>query len=101
MGGPDITRFLTWLAVDGKVAASTQNQALSALLCLYRSVLDLDVPWLDDIVPARRPERLPVVLTRDEVPAVLHELDVTRGSGWGWRMVTTSGRSRRCSAIAT
>jgi integron integrase len=74
MGGPEITRFLTSLAVDRKVAASTQNQALSALLFLYRTVLDLDVPWMDDVVRAQRPERLPVVLTRDEVRAILRRL---------------------------
>ena len=71
---PEISRFLTSLAVDRKVAASTQNQALSALLFLYRAVLEVDVPWMDDLVRARRPERLPVVLTRDEVRAVLQRL---------------------------
>ena len=74
MSAPEISRFLTSLAVDHKVAASTQNQALSALLFLYRAVLDIDVPWMDDLVRARRPERLPVVLTRDEVRAVLQRL---------------------------
>jgi integron integrase len=74
MGAAEITRFLSALAVDGKVAASTQNQALSALLFLYRQVLELDVPWLDGIVRARRPERLPVVLTREEVRSVLGRL---------------------------
>jgi integron integrase len=57
------------------VAASTQNQALSALLFLYREVLDVDPPWLDEVVRAKRPERLPVVLTRDEVRALLQSLD--------------------------
>jgi integron integrase len=75
MGAPEVTRFLTSLAVNGRVAASTQNQALSALLFLYRDVLELDLPWLDGIVRARRPERLPVVLTREEVRAVLQRLD--------------------------
>ena len=75
MGAPEITRFLTSLAVDGKVASSTQNQALSALLFLYREVLELDVPWLDGRVRAKRPERLPVVLTREEVRAVMQRLD--------------------------
>jgi integrase len=74
MGAPEISRFLTWLAVDRKVAASTQNQALSAVLFMYRAVLDIEVPWMDDLVRARRPERLPVVLSRDEVRAVLHRL---------------------------
>jgi hypothetical protein len=57
MGAPEVTRFLTSLAVDGKVAASTQNQALSALLFLYRAVLEVELPWLDGLVRARRPER--------------------------------------------
>ena len=51
------------LAIDGRVASSTQNQALSALLFLYREVLKLDVPWMDGIVRAKRPDRLPVVLS--------------------------------------
>ena len=59
----------------GRVAASTQNQALSALLFLYREVLELDVPWLDSLVRAKRPQRLPVVLTRDEVRAVERVID--------------------------
>ena len=74
MGAPEVTKFLTSLAVDGHVAASTQNQALSALLFLYRDVLAVDLPWLDGIVRAKRPERLPVVLTRQEVRAVLQRL---------------------------
>ena len=75
MGAPEVTGFLTALAVDGHVAASTQNQALSALLFLYRDVLEVDLPWLDGVVRAKRPERLPVVLTRDEVRGVLQRLD--------------------------
>jgi hypothetical protein len=62
MGAPEITRFLTALAVEWKVAASTQNHALSALLFLYREVLQQHVPWLDDLVYAKRPHHLPVVL---------------------------------------
>ena len=77
MGAPEVTRFLSALAVEGKVAASTQNQALSALLFLYRYVLHQDLPWLDDIVRAKRPKRLPIVLTRDEVRAVITELHGT------------------------
>jgi integrase len=61
--------------VAWRVAASTQNQALSALLFLYREVLGVDLPWLDGIVRAKRPARLPVVLTREEVRAVLARLD--------------------------
>jgi integron integrase len=75
MGAPEVTAFLTSLAVQGKVAASTQNQALSALLFLYREVLGVELPWLDDVVRAKRPLHLPVVLTRDEVRAVLQRLD--------------------------
>jgi len=75
MGAAEVTKFLTSLAVDGQVAASTQNQALSALLFLYKDVLEVDLPWLDGIVRARRPERLPVVLNRDEVRALFQRLD--------------------------
>jgi integron integrase len=75
MGGPEVTRFLTTLAVEGRVAASTQNQALNALLFLYRVVLEQDLPWLDDVIRARRPIHLPVVLARGEVRRVLERLD--------------------------
>jgi integron integrase len=75
MGAREVTQFLTSLAVERKVAASTQNQALGALLFLYREVLEQNLPWLDDLVRAKRPEHLPVVLTRDEVQAVLQHLD--------------------------
>jgi len=77
MGTAEVARFLSWLAVEGKVSASTQNQALCARLFLYRDVLDQDLPWLEDLVRAKRPHRLPVVLTRDEVRAVLDHLDGT------------------------
>lgn len=88
MGAPEISRFLTWLAVDRKVAASTQNQALSAVLFMYRAVLDIGVSWMDDLVRARRPERLPVVLTRDEVRAVLQRVTgPTRLIGAGLRLL--------------
>ena len=75
MGAPEVTQFLTSLAVQGNVAASTQNQALSALLFLYRDVLGQDLPWLDDVGRAKRPARLPVVLTREEVRALLLEMN--------------------------
>ena len=77
MGAPEITRFLSSLAVDSQVSASTQTQALSALLFLYRDVLGRELAWIDGIVRARRPKRLPVVLTREEVRAVLEELQGT------------------------
>ena len=79
LGAAEVEQFLTHLAVHGKVAASTQNQAKSALLFLYKEVLALDIPWLDNIEKARAPKRLPVVLTRDEVQAVL-----TRLTGTHW-----------------
>src|SRR5262245_50638480 len=61
MGPVEITAFLSALATQDRVAASTQNQALAALIFLYRVVLERDVPWLDDLVRAKRPARLPVV----------------------------------------
>jgi integrase len=77
LGAPEVTAFLSWLATERSVAASTQNQALAALLFLYREVLGTDLPWLDDVVRARRPARLPVVLARDEVRELLRRLDGT------------------------
>jgi integrase len=71
LGVVEVEAFLTHLAIDGHVSASTQNQALSALLFLYKEVLAVDLPWLDNVVRAKRPQRLPVVLTRTEVRAVL------------------------------
>jgi integron integrase len=75
MGGPEVEAFLTHLAVEGNVAASTQNQALAALLFLYREVLEMELPWLDKVTRAKRPRRLPVVLTRQEVRRVLAEMN--------------------------
>ena len=71
MGALEVEAFLTHLAVSGHVSSSTQNQALSALLFLYRDVLGVDLPWLNNMVRAKQPQRLPVVLTRTEVRAVL------------------------------
>lgn len=79
MGPQDVEAFLTHLAVQGKVAASTQNQAKSALLFLYKEVLGIDLPWLDNVERAKAPKRLPVVLTRAEVHAVLTRLE---GAHW-------------------
>lgn len=76
--GPEaITAFLNHLAIEGCVAASTQNQALSAIVFLYKHVLGRDVPELDQLVRARRPKRVPVVLTHDEVRRVLAQLGGT------------------------
>ena len=79
LGATEIGVFVSHLAVKRNVAASTQNQALSALLFLYREVLGQPVEWVDDIERARRPRRLPVVFTREEVRAVLGRL---RGEAW-------------------
>src|SRR6267378_4211983 len=67
LGASDVTRFLSSLAVDAHVSASTQNQALAAIVFLYRDVLNMPVGWLNGLVRAKRPARVPVVLTRDEV----------------------------------
>lgn len=79
MGGREVEAFLTLLATQGNVAAATQNQALAALLFLYREVLVLDLPWMGNIQRAKRPARLPVVLTREEVGRVLDGLS---GASW-------------------
>ena len=75
MGAPEIESFLSALANEGRVAASTQNQALSALLFLYREVLDIELPWLDHLTRAKRPRRLPTVLSVAEVNAILAQMD--------------------------
>lgn len=77
MGAPEINEFLTDLAVRRGVSASTQNQALAAILFLYRDVLGEEVPWLTELVRAPRRERVPVVLTRDEVRRLLGEMSGT------------------------
>lgn len=74
LGGPEVSRFLSWLAEERHVSASTQTQALSALLFLYRNVLQLDLPWMTEVVRAPARVRLPVVLTRDEVRAIVRRL---------------------------
>jgi integron integrase len=79
MGQQEIVQFLSALAVKEHVSASTQNQALCALLFLYREVLARDIGWLEDVVRAKRPRRLPVVLTRREVRVLLGAL---QGINW-------------------
>ena len=79
MGADEVRAFLTHLAVAGRVAASTQNQAKSALLFLYKEVLAVELPWLEQVEAAKTSKRLPVVLTRNEVMAVLSRL----GGGYG------------------
>ncbi|HEY6094995.1 MAG TPA: integron integrase [Gallionellaceae bacterium] len=79
LGAKAVEAFLTHLATEGQVSASTQNQALSALLFLYREVLGIDLPWLDDVVRAKKSQRLPVVLSRAEVSRVLERMEGTYG----------------------
>ncbi len=79
MAAPEIEEFLTSLAVINKVSAATQNQALAGVLFLYRDVLDFDLPWLANVVRAKLPQHLPVVLTRQEVQKVIAHL---RGTEW-------------------
>jgi integron integrase len=74
MGAAEVEQFLTHLAVEGRVSASTQNQAKSALLFLYRHVLGVELEWLGEVTRARSPERLPVVLSETEVRAVLAQM---------------------------
>jgi len=98
MGAPEVEAFLTHLAVAGKVAASTQNQAQSAVLFLYRHVLDIELDWLSHVERAKEPKRLPVVLTREEVRAVL---DRTKGTiGLMLRLIYGTGmRVMECARL--
>jgi integron integrase len=75
LGAADVEAFLTHLAVDRNVSASTQNQALAAILFLYLKVLELELPWLDGVVRAKKSHYLPTVLTQNEVRAVLAHLE--------------------------
>jgi integron integrase len=79
LGGPAVESFLSHLATARNVAAATQSQALAALLFLYKRVLKIDLPWIGNVTRARRPRRLPVVLSRAEVRALLGEL---KGPYW-------------------
>lgn len=76
MGEPEVSAFLSYLATDRNVASSTQNQALAALLFLYSQVLNVDLPWLKEVTRAKRPVRLPFVVSREDVKRVL---DTVRG----------------------
>ena len=77
LGAEHVTAFLSSLATDRHVSASTQNQALAALLFLYKQVLGMELPWMNEIARAKRPRRLPVVLTRAEVYALLGRMSGT------------------------
>jgi integron integrase len=79
MGKVEVTHFLTLLATEHDVAPGTQNQALAAILFLYREVLDVDLPWMDDVVRAKRSRRIPAVLSREEAMRLLAAMD---GQSW-------------------
>ena len=79
MGAREVEAFLTHLAVEGRVAASTQNQAKSALLFLYREILNVELPWLDGAEKAKLSQRLPVVLTESEEHTLLGRISGTQG----------------------
>lgn len=91
LGAPELTAFLSDLAIRGKVAASTQNQALNAILFLYRDVLKIALPWLEDVQRAKRSQHLPVVLTQEEVKRLLAQLE---GTVWLMASVTYGGGLR-------
>ena len=79
MGARELSDYLSWLATDRNVAAATQNQALSEMLFMYKQVLGIELPWMDDMVRAKRPVRLPTVLNEAEVRALLAQM---RGGAW-------------------
>lgn len=79
MGQPEVEAFLTRLATEGQVSAGTQNQALAALLFLYKEVMGIELPWMEHLVRAKRPRRIPVVLSQEEVSRLLAALD---GTSW-------------------
>ncbi len=79
MGAAEVEAFLTHLAVERTVAASTQNQALAALLFLYKEVLKVDLPWLEEFTPAKKSERVPVVLTKEEAKLIIEQFS---GTNW-------------------
>ena len=92
LGGVEVEGFLTRLATDGNVAPSTQNQALAALLFLYREVLGVDLPWMENVVRAKGPRRIPVVLSTEEVGRLLAMLD-----GQAWLMAALLLRHRHAA----
>ena len=91
MGAPELTAFLSHLAIQRNVAAATQNQALNAILFLYRDVLKITLPWLNDVQRAKKPQHLPVVFTRDEVKGLLGQL---QGTVWLMAALTYGGGLR-------
>jgi Phage integrase, N-terminal SAM-like domain len=103
MGAAEVTRFLSALAVDSNVTASTQNQALSAILFLYRVILGQDLPWLDDVVRAKRPARLEPLAKHIQAVKLQHEVDLRRGAGWvelPWALARKDPKRRTRMALA-
>ncbi|MBI4755943.1 MAG: phage integrase N-terminal SAM-like domain-containing protein [Betaproteobacteria bacterium] len=107
MGKAEVEAFLTSLAVERDVAAATQNQALSAILFLYKEVLETPLPWLDAVERAKKPARLPTVLGVAEVGAVLGQLQATPALmcrllyGTGMRLMASFSSRRATSASAS
>ena len=99
MGVEEIRAYLSHLAVAGRVAASTQNAALSAILFLYRDVLQIDLPSIDRVERARHSRRVPVVFSRAEVQAILAQLEgvprLIASLLYGWRLQIRLPKSRR------
>ena len=91
LGSEQLTEFLSDLAVRGQVAAATQNQALNAILFLYREVLKIELPWIDNVQSAKRVQHIPVVLTRTEVRSLLAHLE---GVAWLMGSITYGGGLR-------
>lgn len=91
MGAPEIGAFLSHLATDRGVSASTQRQALAGLLFLYREALQVELPWIDDIVHAKQPQRLPVVLTREEVARLWQQIPQANVRGLVLRLLYGTG----------
>lgn len=79
MGAKEVEAFLTHLATHGNVSAATQNQALAAILFLYREIFEQQLPWMDNVIRAKKPQRLPVVLSKLEVARILERMDGTYG----------------------
>jgi integron integrase len=91
MGAPEVGQFLSHLATERGVSASTQRQALAALLFLYRAALQVELPWVDDIVRAKQQQRLPVVLTRDEVARLWQQIPQASRRGLVLRLLYGTG----------
>jgi len=98
LGAAHVTAFLSSLANEGRVAAATQNQALAALLFLYREVLGIQLPWMDEIVRAKRPKHLPNVLTTGEVASLLARMQGEHGL-MARLMYGTGMRINECVAL--